>query len=227
MTQSAKAVADSFRVDGSSTPWQGALLSYDEMRLMHNDDQETSRFASAGELLAWHVRNASNTARKAFGTKVRLYVWDDMFNPYHNAGTRGTPEDGYFLINGSMRGSWEGLDPKTISMMTWGPCDEDAPAAPGLPPCKFRSGLQFFAGRGLTQIVGGFYDYALCPTCPKNGTAAAEREFRFTRGIPNIEGFSYTTWGSNNEGGKPNYAPMCDYARTLRKLYQRDESIIV
>ena len=93
----------------------------------------------------------------------------------------GTASDGYFLINGSMYGSWEGLDPEEIRMMTWGPCDEGAPPVPGQPPCKFRSGLKFFAERGLRQVIGGYYDYSLCPACPKNGTAAAEREFGFAQ----------------------------------------------
>ncbi|CAE8743995.1 unnamed protein product [Polarella glacialis] len=47
-------------------------------------------------------------------------------------------------------------------------------------------------------MIGGYYDYSPCKGCARNGTAAAEREFRFAAGIEGIEGFSYTTWGSNN-----------------------------
>eukprot|EP00930_Biecheleria_cincta_P069018 TRINITY_DN56812_c0_g1_i1.p1 TRINITY_DN56812_c0_g1~~TRINITY_DN56812_c0_g1_i1.p1 ORF type:complete len:627 (-),score=73.53 TRINITY_DN56812_c0_g1_i1:149-2029(-) len=218
MQQNAAAVAANYG-------WQGFLLSYDEIRQLHNDEQE-AHFASAGDLMAWHVLNATRTARLA-SPKAKLYIWDDMFNPYHNAGSRGTADDGYFLINGSMYGSWNGLDPNEVSMMTWGPCDESAPPIPGVPDCKFRSGLKFFADRGLRQIIGGFYDYASCPGCPKNGTAAAEREFRFAQGIANIDGYSYTTWGSNNENQLPNYDQMCDYAATLRRLHASSGSLII
>ena len=41
--------------------------------------------------------------REAAGPGRELWIWDDMFNPHHNA------HDGYFLINGTVAGSWEGI----------------------------------------------------------------------------------------------------------------------
>lgn len=211
MRQSTQAVANDF-------DWAGFLMSYDEIRQLHNDADETASFDSAGALLAWHARNATRTVRGIM-PGARLYVWDDMFNPFHNAASRGTPSDGYFLANGSMQGAWEGLEAGKVTVLNWGPCDEASE-----PDCRYRSGLQFFAGRGLQQMVGGFYDYALCEGCPKNATAAAEREFRFVHDISGIEGYSYTTWGSNNEDGQPHYEQMCDYARTLRRLHEEEKA---
>lgn len=210
MRESAMAVA-------SNADWEGFLMSYDEIRQLHNDAQETSQFATAGNLLAWHVHNATRTVRAA-APAAKLYVWDDMFNPFHNAGA----EDDYFLANGSLSGSWEGLDPNEVSMLTWGPCNESEPVTPGLPTCRFRSGLDFFARRGIHQILGGYYDYSPCEGCPRSGAAAAEREHAFARGVPLVDGYMYTTWGSNNPDGQPNYEQMCDYAHTLRWLHAQD-----
>ena len=41
-----------------------------------------------------------------------IYVWNDMFDPFHNA------HDHYALINGDLSGSWEGLD-KDVIIANW------------------------------------------------------------------------------------------------------------
>ena len=53
-----------------------------------------------------------------------------------------------------------------------------------------------------------------------NGTKSAQDEWSYQAGIANIDGFMYTTWGSNNpqNGGKPDYSQMCPYAAELRRL---------
>ncbi|CAE8734175.1 unnamed protein product [Polarella glacialis] len=220
MRQNSEAVAKNYN-------WAGFLMSYDEIRQLRTDAAETEQFATPGQLLAWHVANATRTVRSGARNNptAQIYVWDDMFSPFHNAGYAGSPEDAYFLANGSLRGSWEGLVPKENTVLSWGPCDEAEEPTPGEPPCRFRRGLEFFAGRGLQQMIGGYYDYSPCKGCARNGTAAAEREFRFAAGIEGIEGFSYTTWGSNNEAGKPNYEQMCDYAHTLRRLHSSSQEV--
>ena len=72
--------------------FSGFLLSYDEMRTGHTCELCASHGATAGELLAEHLKNASAIARQAAGPGRELFIWDDMFNPFHNA------HDDYFLI---------------------------------------------------------------------------------------------------------------------------------
>ena len=96
-----------------------------------------------------------------------------MFNPYHNA------HDDYFLINGTVAGSWEGIPPD-VNLMNWGPpvaCScggwgsKTARPPPGTCPCHiatavpggssgtttdYQAGLHFFGSRGLKQTIGGY-----------------------------------------------------------------------
>ena len=72
--------------------FSGFLLSYDEMRTGHTCELCASHGATAGELLAEHLKNSSAIARQAAGPGRELFIWDDMFNPFHNA------HDDYFLI---------------------------------------------------------------------------------------------------------------------------------
>ena len=48
-------------------------------------------------------RSTGNT-RPSFET---IYVWNDMFDPFHNA------VNDYYLVRGDLKGSWEGL-PKDV-----------------------------------------------------------------------------------------------------------------
>lgn len=208
MHESAAAVA-------ALTP-SGMLMSYDEIHIMRNDHDEASRFGTAGELLASHVANATKIARAAAANNnesaaaPRLFAWADMFNPDHNAGSGA-----YFLVNGTLEGAWAGIEPgiEGVTMMTWGPCNDSAPSQPGQPQCRYRAGLEFFASKGIHQFLGGYYD-------THNGTQSARDEWSYQKGVRNIDGFMYTTWGSNNpqNGGHPDYTQMCQYAQELRRL---------
>ena len=96
---------------------------------------------------------------------ARILVWSDMFDPHHNA------IDNYYLVNGSLKGSWEGLD-RSVTIMNWnfGHRDES---------------LAFFAQRGHHQIIAGFYDGPL---------DEVGRWLDSARPVSNIDGFMYTTW---------------------------------
>ena len=64
----------------------------------------------------------------------------------------------------------------------------------------YAAGLKFFAGRGLKQTIGGYYD-------SRNGTGSATLEVQLAKGIPNITGWMYTTW--NNEYRTPRTPHRC------------------
>lgn len=144
----------------------GFLLSHDEIRCAGWEPAETKGFAHAGALFAENMRRCAAIARKAGGGKP-LYSWSDMFDPNHNA------KKDYYLVNGDLAGSWEGL-PGDLTVIKWG--------GGGIA----RPGLEFFAGRGHRQIIAAYYDSD--PVRDHAMWTAA------SKGVPNVEGVIYTTW---------------------------------
>ena len=49
---------------------------------------------------------------KEVNPKARIVVWSDMFDPNHNA------VDKYYLVNGTLEESWEGL-PQDVIIANW------------------------------------------------------------------------------------------------------------
>jgi hypothetical protein len=94
-----------------------------------------------------------------------LYVWNDMFDPHHNAVAD------FFLVRGDLAGSWEGL-PGRVAVVNWN--GDHA-----------RASLEFFARRGHHQVIAGYYDDP-----PKRIQGWLES----ARGIANVEAVMYTTW---------------------------------
>ena len=93
-------------------------------------------------------------------------VWSDMFDPTHNA------VDSYYLVNGSLKGSWEGLD-KSMTIMNWN-------------GGKLAESAKFFADRGHKQVIAGYYDVD-----DLSGFTDWDAK---AKGIPGVIGFMYTTW---------------------------------
>lgn len=119
-----------------------------------------------GELLAANVRQAAQIIRDV-RPDAGIWVWSDMFDPLHNA------VDRYYAVNGSLEGSWKGLD-KDVGIVNW---------HGGLEGKNCR----FFADRGLKQILAGYYD------SDANGDAIA-RWRAHVADVPGIVGAMYTTW---------------------------------
>jgi len=144
----------------------GFLMSHDELRVANQCALCQSKHMTAGELLAWNVKAAAKLIRD-IRPDAEIWVWSDMLDPMHNA------VDNYYAVNGTLKGSWEGLD-KDIGIVNW------------------HGGLQgknckFFADRGLRQILSGYYDH------DEDGSRIA-KWLDNTRDIPGIIGAMYTTW---------------------------------
>lgn len=142
------------------------FMSHDELRVVNQCALCRSKGMTAGQLLAWNVHEAAQIIRQA-RPDAEIWVWSDMFDPMHNA------VDQYYAVNGSLAGSWEGLD-TGIGIVNW------------------HGGLHgrncpFFAARGLRQVLSGYYDG------DEDGAAIAAW-IDSTRGIPGIVGAMYTTW---------------------------------
>ena len=144
----------------------GWFMSHDEIRCGGWEPMERRVGDTAGAMLAGNVARCFALAREHGGGRP-VYVWSDMFDPHHNA------HDRYFLVNGSLSNSWQGLDRRVV-VMKWG---SGAMARPG---------LQFFAARGHAQMIAAYYD----------GDVAADHAMwmEAARDVPGLIGVMYTTW---------------------------------
>ena len=139
------------------------FMQHDELRVVNWCLACRSRKRTPGELVA---DNAARCVRmlKEVSPNASIVVWSDMFDPNHNA------VNDYYLVNGTLEGSWKGLD-RSVIIANWN-------------AGKAKASLDFFAGRRHSQILAGYYDgddnFAVW-------NAAA-------RGVPRVEGFMYTTW---------------------------------
>ena len=141
----------------------GFQFGYDEMRQVNSCASCQAMGMDAGALLAWHV-GASLELLESARPGATAYVWSDMFDPYHNA------HAGYYLVEGDLAGSWEGLPADTV-VLNWNLGNADS--------------LAFFADRGNPQIIAGYYDSG-------DGYTSAQTELAAGPGL--VRGMMYTTW---------------------------------
>ena len=159
--------ADNARLVASLLPPGSPLfLQHDEMRHMNSCVSCKRMNKTPGELLAWSLRGlmASLPARP-------LYIWSDMFDPWHNA------HDHFYYVEGDLRGSWEGL-PKDVTVMNWNN--------------HRRASLEWFEQRGNAQIIAGYYDPP-----GHDGYRSARAELAAANGIRGIKGLMFTTWNDD------------------------------
>ncbi|MDD4857764.1 MAG: hypothetical protein PHD74_06625 [Candidatus Krumholzibacteria bacterium] len=144
----------------------GYMLTQDEIRCAGWEPSQEKNFRGSGELFAFNVRRCLEIARGEGGGKP-VYVWSDMYDPYHNA------RADYYLVKGSVSKSWEGLDPG-VTVVEWG---EQAKAA---------KSLEFFSGRAHRLMIAAFYD----------GDVKRDHDLwmKAIVAAPRIEGVIYTTW---------------------------------
>ncbi len=140
------------------------FMSHDELRTANRCRACVDRRLTAGELLADNVKRCV-AILKEIDRDAKIVVWSDMFDPHHNA------VDHYYLVNGSLKGSWEGL-PAEVIIADWN-------------SGKAAESLKFFAARGHKPILAGYYDGDM--TSFQTWDAAA-------RNVSKVYGFMYTTW---------------------------------
>ena len=122
---------------GIAKHWQADayFMGYDEIRCGGWEIQPDGTQVKVGKLLAEDVSTAVKIAKK-YAPDAKLYIWSDMFDPFHNA--RKLDGHGYYLCNGDFYGSWEGL-PSDVRIIKW--------AGGG------RECLKFFADRGHEIVI--------------------------------------------------------------------------
>lgn len=166
----------------------GLMMQYDEMRQMDSDTSCKAKNMTPGQLLAWSVQNTIDSYSSQI-PGASLFVWSDMFDPYHNA----IPH--YYYAEGDMSGSWTGL-PSNVTVMNWN-------------LGNLTNSLTWFSGMNPSQpvphqqFIAGYYDNG-------NGAQDAQQEIAAAAGIPGVRGLMYTTW--NND-----YSQMQAYAQEAQK----------
>lgn len=147
-------------------PSTDRMMNHDEWRVLGWDESFRSTGKTPAQVVAENVRFCTKQL-KDLDRNRRIFVWSDMFDPHHNA------VDNYYLVNGDLTGSWEGLSRDTI-IMNW----------------NFgvrTESLKFFAERGHKQVLAGYYD------------ADADQIGRWLetvhkQKISGVIGVMYTTW---------------------------------
>lgn len=139
------------------------MMQHDEIRTLNWDASCQERRLDAGAILA---DNARACVKLLNGAEV--YVWSDMFDPFHNA------VKDYYLVRGDLAGSWEGLD-KSVTIVNWNFEKRD-------------ESLTFFADRGHRQVIAGYYD---------GEVAQVTKWLQSAANVPGVAGVMYTTWRHN------------------------------
>lgn len=150
----------------------GFFMHFDEIRI---GGWETPSIPPGG-IVADMCQRATAVIRKA-SPNATIYTWSDMFCPEQNAWATG--EEGvknFYLVHGNWAGSWDGL-PKDVTVMNW---------------VGGAKGVKFFADRGNSQILCGYYDARDTAGMKRNITAWTKD----SAGVNNILGFMYTQWGT-------------------------------
>lgn len=158
----------------------GYLLQYNELMVAGTDERCRATGKTPGELLADHMRKTAELCRRVSPGCV-VSIWDDMFDPYHNALNH------YFHAAGSFHGSCEGVD-KDIVVFDWN---------------WSISSYRFWSARGNRQIIPGFYDRQLTW---KSEVSLA----RQARDVPGVVGWMYTTW-ENDFSGLKDYGEIAGF----------------
>jgi len=171
----AKQIHDNLQPDGY-------FMSHDEIRCQGWDKSCADRNMTPGQILADNAKKCVDILHEIDPGKP-IYVWSDMFDPFHNAGKTGW----YYLVKGEgpWFGSWEGLDSSVI-IVNWNSDSE-----------KRVDSMKHFADRGHKQILAGYYD-----SNPKNITPW----LKDSASVDGIIGVMYTTWRSY-------YEDLEDFAR--------------
>jgi len=167
------------------------MMGYDEIRMGGWDDTCAATGKTSGQILADSVQRCTTIIKQVAPGKP-IVVWNDMFDPYHNAGAKeadGKPVIMY-MAKGNWSGSWEGLPPD-VGIVNWSDGKLDS--------------YQFFAKRGNQQIISG-----------RTPTKIGEW-LDSCKDLPGIAGIMYTTW--ENDFG-PTVEKYVETAKEHEKIDQ-------
>ena len=168
----------------------GYFLQHDEIRVQGWDESCQKTHGTPGQLLAENVKKCVAMVRSEDPGKP-IYVWSDMFDPFHNAPKTGR----YYLVKGDgpWYGSWRGLD-KDVVIVNW-----------NSQPDKRVDSLQHFAALGPPADSGRIL------------RRAGGRDRRLAGGrrpVQGVVGVMYTTW-------QQKYGDLEAFAAELKETLSR------
>lgn len=150
------------------------MMSHDEYRVMNwtVSDLNLSQDSAAknevpSQLLSHNVKVCFDSLKK-LQPKSRVYTWNDMFDPYHNA------VNNYYLVNGTLE---KVKLPRDVVVMNWNAGRRD-------------ESLRYFADAGHHQVAAGYYDNGPDEIVGWLDTLVEKK-------IPSVDGVMYTTWQRN------------------------------
>jgi len=146
------------------------FMSHDEIRIANWCETCRGKHETPGQLLADGVKQCVDIIR-AIRPDAKIWVWSDMFDPFHNA------HEKYYLVNGTWAASWEGL-PKEVGIANW------AGHLAG-------KNCYWFAMRGHEQVLCGYYDN------PEDNNGEKMRAWLKAGEGTSVVGAMYTTWRSS------------------------------
>ena len=157
------AIEEVHRVNQLFQP-SGFFLSHDEMRVAGWCATCQARHLTPGQVLASNVARCGQIIKQEH-PGAEMFVWSDMFDPYHNA------HNNYYLVNGDLKGSWLGLPPEAV-IVNWNSGDA-------------KNSLPFFDEKGFGQILAGFYD---------GPVESIKGWLNDAKTLKHLKGVMYTTW---------------------------------
>jgi len=167
---------------------KGYLVNFDEWRVANWDPACHGK--SASSYFAEAMRGTERRLKEV-NPQAEVYVWSDMFDPYHNA------QNTYFMVNGSLIDTWKGLSRDTL-IMNWNSQTQlDSSTKKSL----MWNSLRFFAKQNHRQIIAGYYDSIDNVRTWLDTLDSLEK----TEDLHGIEGFMYTTWENDPKGGSGRY----------------------
>jgi hypothetical protein len=166
----------------------GFMIAYSEWRVGNWDpacrEINGGKEMTAGQYLVYALKRAESVI-KSVRPVAQIYVWSDMFDPYHHAVAN------YYSFRGSAERSWEGISPD-VTVMNW---NSLADGDEGTGKSKSLSSLEFFNSRNNKQILAGYYD--------QQDFSIDKRFLSNLSDLVNptgIEGYMYTTWANYASG---------------------------
>jgi hypothetical protein len=162
------------------------MMLWDEWRAGNWQKTPAGATITAGQMLA-EVQRRSEALLRKLNPHVKILVWGDMFDDFHN----GKPNVIYMGMNGFLNDAKKGLGPDTC-IMTW-----------------FNNGntnsLRMWSALGQEQCICGYYENKDNPAEWNRILKLAEAE---ATPVTKVNRFMYTTWITGQDGGIGEYKDL-------------------
>ncbi len=157
ITQDAETISEALEPDAY-------FLSHDEIRVLNWDASCQQRGMTPAEIIADNVQRCVDIFR-GVTEDAELFIWSDMFDPFHNA------HDNYYLVNGDFSGTAE-MIPNDLIIVDWNTSERD-------------NSLNYFSELG--------FEVAVSTDC--SGSMLSARPWaEAVRRYGNGRGMIYVTW---------------------------------